>query len=512
MRFLSNHEGVIMEIDVIKADVTKSQSNVIVLPYYEGEKTLIGTAAIIDKSLDGILTQLISRGEIKGKFKEITSIFTLGKIPSPKVVVLGIGKKSDLNTEKIRVSIAEVCKSLKRSKSDVVDFVSFDMTNSEINGFDLSQSIAEGALLGTYNYNKHKKKDADNGNNIQIFNIIVLDAKSIDSYKDGVNKGSILAEASNLTRDMVNEPANYMTPAAIADIANLISQKYGLKIEVFGRNNIREFGMGGLLGVSQGSQEEPKFIVLDYNGNNSADIEVALVGKGITFDSGGISIKPSESMGDMKGDMAGGASVISAMGAIAQLKPKIHVIGIIPAAENMPSGTAMRPGDIIKIMNGKSVEIITTDAEGRLLLADGISYAKKLGAKKIVDIATLTGACRVALGDICVGAFSNNQELVNILISAAKGAGECIWQMPMNDEYRELNKSDVADLKNSGGRYGGAISAAWFLGEFAEGTPWVHLDIAGTAISEKDRGYLIKGATGIPVRTLVNLVISLAKE
>jgi leucyl aminopeptidase len=238
---------------------------------------------------------------------------------------------------------------------------------------------------------------------------------------------------------------------------------------------------------------------------------MALVGKGITFDSGGISIKPSEGMAEMKGDMAGGAAVMTAIGALAQLKPKVNIVAIIPATENLPSENALKPGDVLTAMNGKTIEIISTDAEGRLILADALGYAQKLGAKSVVDVATLTGACRVALGDICSGAFGNNQELVDRVIAAGAEAGELIWQMPMYDEYKEQIKSDVADIKNVGGRYGGAITAAQFLAEFTGETPWVHLDIAGTSMSEKERVYLVKGATGVPVRTLVNLVLSLAQ-
>jgi leucyl aminopeptidase len=270
--------------------------------------------------------------------------------------------------------------------------------------------------------------------------------------------------------------------------------------------------MGGLLGVAQGSRQPPKFIVLSYKGSNNPEINLALLGKGITFDSGGISIKPSEKLEEMKGDMAGGAAVIAAMAAIAQLKPGLNVMGIVPATENLPDGSALKPGDILTAMDGKTIEIISTDAEGRLILADALCYAKKQGAKLMVDAATLTGACRIALGDVCTGAFANNQELADKVIAAGAEAGELIWQMPMYDEYRELNKSEVADIKNVGGRLGGAITAAKFLAEFAGDTPWVHLDIAGTSMSDKERGYLVKGATGVPVRTLVNLVLSLAKE
>ena len=303
-----------------------------------------------------------------------------------------------------------------------------------------------------------------------------------------------------------------MNPANMAETAAKLAKDYNLGIKVIEKDEMQELGMGGLLGVSQGSQQPPRFIVLNYQGKETDDIDIALVGKGITFDSGGISIKPSENMGEMKGDMAGGAAVMAAISAVAQMKPKINVTAIIPATENLPSGSAMKPGDVITILNGKTVEIISTDAEGRLILADALSYAVKSGARRIVDVATLTGACHVALGDYCTGVFGNNQELIDNIIAAGKETGECMWQMPMNDEYREQNKSDVADIKNTGGRYGGAITAAWFLREFVDNIPWVHLDIAGTSTIDKDRGYLIKGNTGIPTRTLISLVIGLAEK
>jgi leucyl aminopeptidase len=274
---------------------------------------------------------------------------------------------------------------------------------------------------------------------------------------------------------------------------------------------MKKLGMGALLGVAQGSRQPPKFIILRYKGGDSGEIEIALVGKGITFDSGGISIKPSEKMDEMKGDMAGGAAVIAALSAIAQLKPGINVIGLIPCTENLPGGGALKPGDILTNMSGKTIEVISTDAEGRLILSDALSYARKLGVKSIVDVATLTGACRVALGDICSGAFSNNRELADKVIAAGKEAGELIWEMPMFDRYKEQNKSDIADIKNIGGRWAGAITAAQFLAEFVCETPWVHLDIAGTFLNDKEQGYLVKGATGVPTRTLVNLVLSIAR-
>jgi len=269
--------------------------------------------------------------------------------------------------------------------------------------------------------------------------------------------------------------------------------------------------MGALLGVAAGSQQQPRFIVLRYQGRGSGKIDIALAGKGITFDSGGISIKPPHKMEEMKGDMAGGAAVMAAMSAIAQLKPRVNVTALIPATENLPSGSALKPGDVITALGGKTIEIVSTDAEGRLALADALGYANKLGAKAIVDVATLTGSVMVALGDVCTGAFGNDQGLVDEVIAAGAAAGELIWQLPLYDRYKEQNKSQVADIKNVGGRYAGSITAAWFLAEFVGDTRWAHLDIAGTSLTEKEQGYQVKGATGVAVRTLVNLVLSLAK-
>jgi leucyl aminopeptidase len=498
-----------MEIRVVTGQITDNQNDAIVLHRFEDESNLEGDLQVIDRILEGEISRLINRGEIRGKYKEINTIHTLGKLPSEKVVVSGLGKKSELTIDKIRMATAEGCKALKQSSATITISV---ITGNEANiGIEsASQAITEGALLGAYTFKKHMTNIEDS-KDIQRVDIIVKDAERKD-IESGIWKGRIMSEAVILARDMVNEPANVMNPTKMAEIAEELAHRYNLGSEILEREEMKNLGMGGLLGVSQGSQQPPKFIILRYKGTNRDEIDVALVGKGITFDSGGISIKPSENMGEMKGDMAGGASVIAAISAIAQFKPEINVAAIIPATENLPSGTAMRPGDIITIMNGKTVEIISTDAEGRLILADSLSYVRKMGAKRIIDIATLTGACHVALGDICTGAFSNNQELVNRVIEAGTQCGECMWQMPMNDEYREQNKSDVADLKNTGGRYGGAITAAWFLREFVDTTPWVHLDIAGTFMIDKNRGYQGKGATGIPVRTLINLLLNLAEK
>jgi leucyl aminopeptidase len=297
----------------------------------------------------------------------------------------------------------------------------------------------------------------------------------------------------------------------MSEVAKEIAEEHNLEFNVLDSNDMEAIGMGALLGVAKGSSQPPRLIILSYKGDVNSKNAIGFIGKGVTFDSGGISIKPSEGMGEMKNDMAGGAAVMAALSAIAQLKPRINVAGIVPATENLPSGSALKPGDVLKAMNGKTIEVISTDAEGRLILADALSYAVKQGFSPLLDVATLTGACRVALGTGYSGVFGNDQELVDKVLKAGSKAGEKLWQMPMPEEYKEQNKSEIADIKNTGDKYGGAITAALFLGEFVDNTPWVHLDIAGTASSSKESGCIVKGATGVGVRTLVELALSLAK-
>jgi len=499
-----------VEIKAIVGDIAEIKAGAIIVNYFEGEKRPEGDTAIVDKALDGAISQLIKQGDIKGKLNEITLVHSMGKLPAARIVITGLGKKPELTIDKVRGAVAETCRWLRQRG---VDSIASIAQGARINGISLegsAQAATEGALLGLYTFRRHKtKKENDFGEIKQL--LIAGNEKAKPFLEQGINSGKILAEAANWARDMVNEPANYMTPSQMAEAARLLAKSSGLTVEVLEREQMAELGMGALLGVAQGSQQPPKFIILNYKGGDSDEIDVALVGKGVTFDSGGISIKPSEKMEEMKGDMAGGASVMAALSATARLKTKINVTAIVPATENLPSGSALKPGDVLTAMNGKTIEVINTDAEGRLILADALSYAQRLGAKSIIDVATLTGACKVALGTVCSGAFSNNQELVDKVIAAGNKSGELIWQLPMYNEYKEQLKSDVADIKNIGGRYGGAITAAKFLAEFIDGTPWVHLDIAGTSDSDKEHGYLVKGATGIPARTLLNLVLSLVK-
>jgi leucyl aminopeptidase len=499
-----------VEIKVIVGDIAEIEADAIMVNHFEGMESLEGDIADIDKALDGAISRLIAQGEIKGKPNEITIIHSLGKLPSARVAIVGLGKQKELSQDKVRGAVAGACRLLRQKGVGGIATVAQEVGVAGISAEGAAQAATEGALLGLYSFRKHITKEAEHGG-IKQLTIVTADKTELLRLEQGCTKGKVLAEATNLARDMVNEPANYMTPGDMAGMAAELAESYGLKLEVLERKQMQELGMGALLGVAEGSRQPPKFIILRYRGGDSAEADIVLAGKGVTFDSGGISIKPSRKMDEMKGDMAGGAVVMAAMSAIAQLKPRVNVTALIPAAENLPGGSALKPGDIVTAINGKTIEIISTDAEGRLILADALGYAEKLGAKIIIDVATLTGACQVALGDVVTGAFGNNQGLVDKVIAAGAEAGELIWQMPMYDQYKEQNKSDVADIKNVGGRYAGAITAAQFLAEFVGDTPWVHLDIAGTSMSTKERAYLVKGATGVAVRTLVNLVLALAK-
>ena len=497
-----------MEIKIASGNIREAEADAILLCLFEGTDRLEGDLAEIDSALEGVITRLLESREIKGKPGRLTNIHSLGKLPSSRVVICGIGKEDELSLEVIRNTTAEACRSLEQKNIETIASIIF--RSNQIPPDKASQAMTEGALLGTYCFRRHITREAEHGKISQL-TIITDDDRLISEMESGCEKGKIVGEAAMNARDMVNEPANYMTPFDMATIARQTGNETGLEVEILEKKEMQEMGMGALLGVARGSEQPPKFIVMKYNGGKSTGTEIALIGKAITFDSGGISIKPSAGMEEMKDDMSGGASVIAVMGAIARLKPEINVLGLVPATENLPGGNALKPGDVITQMEGKTIEIISTDAEGRLALSDAIGYARKQEVKRIVDIATLTGAMQVALGNVCTGAFTNNQELVDKVIAAGEEAGERIWQMPMYNEYKEQNKSDVADIKNTGGRLAGSITAALFLREFVGDVPWVHLDIAGTAFTDKTKGYTVKGATGVPVRTLVNLVLSLVE-
>jgi len=497
-----------LEIRVVDASVDKTEADAVVVHIFEDAKQLGDVATAVDKALEGAISSLVDQGVAKGKVAEVNIIHTLGKLPARMVAVVGLGKRADLRLDKVRGSAGEVCRTLRKLNCRKVAMTAYGAEELGIEPEAVAGAISEGAVLGLYDFAKYKKAEHED---IETLMLTIRQKEKVQAVQSAVNKGKLIAEATSLARDMVNEPANYMTPSQMAEVARSVAGKYGLELKILEREDMKAMGMGALLGVAEGSEQPPKLITMSYRGNQHSGKAVGFLGKGITFDSGGISIKPSEGMEEMKTDMAGAAAVIAAIAAIAQLKPAINVTAIVAATENLPSGTALKPGDVLKAMNGKTIEVISTDAEGRLTLADALGYAQQLGLSPLIDLATLTGACRVALGTLYSGVFSNNQKLADRVLKAAETSGERMWQMPMPDEYKEQNKSEIANVKNVGNRAGGAITAGLFLAEFVGDVPWVHIDIAGTAHSTKESGYIVKGATGVGVRTLIELALSEAR-
>jgi leucyl aminopeptidase len=498
-----------MDTSVVSGDITKQRSGAVIVGLFDGAEGTGGAFEAVDRALDGALTVLIEDGEIEGKKGEFTLVHTLGRIAPARVLVAGLGKEDTFDAERVRTVSARALRYLRgKGVADVATV----LIGAGAGGLDAgvsAQALVEGAVLGLYRFDKYKS-DTSKNNDIETLTVVAQDASSLGEVNEGVELGQTLAGAVNLCRDVSNEPANFMTPTQLSEVALDVARDGGLELQVLERGEMSDLGMGAILGVASGSAQPPKLIVLSYRGDKADESNnLALVGKGITFDSGGISIKSAANMGAMKGDMAGGGAVIAAMGIIAKLAPKINVTAIVPATENMPGGRAQRPGDIVTTMSGKTIEIDNTDAEGRLVLADAVTYARSLGFGRIVDVATLTGAISTALGKICSGVFGSDQALVDRVVEAGADSGERFWQLPMYDEYRDQYKSDVADIKNTGGAQAGSITGAQIIGEFSDGAAWVHLDIAGTSRTESTKGYNPKGATGVAVRTLARLAQAL---
>jgi leucyl aminopeptidase len=507
-------------INVVSGDVANFSTPALVIGRFKGSGSPSGGAvAAVNEALDGAIASLIDDGEIKGNVGEITLVHTMGRIPANRVVVAGLGKSDEFDAGTVRRVSGDVARFLRRKGISSYATVAHGAGIGGLDGGASGQAIAEGTLLGLYKFDNYRSNgnganeadDSDHGADVAEVSIVEHNEASVAALSAGVSVGTVLAEATILARDLVNHPANVMTPTRMADAAREVAGQAGLQLDVIERDGMARHGMGAFLGVAQGSEEPPKLIVLTYRGDpDHPENNLGLVGKGITFDTGGISLKPAANMEAMKGDMAGGASVIAAMKAIGSLKPRINVTGLIAATENMPGGRAQRPGDVVTAMNGKTIEVINTDAEGRLVLADALCYARELGITRLVDIATLTGAMVVTLGKACTGIMGNSSALADGVRAAGDSSGERFWELPMLEDYRELINSDVADMKNTGGRQAGSITAAMLLREFAEDAEWVHLDIAGTSTASGNKGHLVKGATGVPTRTLAQLAMNLA--
>jgi leucyl aminopeptidase len=453
--------------------------------------------AALDRALGGRLAPLIESGEAKGAFKKLALLHP-DDGPLRRAIAVGLGKRAEFTPERARVAAAAA---LARARDTGAERVAWGVPEG-VDQETVGRALAEGALLGAYRFDRYKSGSEDDGSHGPAEVVVVSDA----DLSDAIREADVVAEHQNTARDLQNLPSNDLTPTKLAEHAlRRVAEIDALQGEAFGPDEIERRAMGGLVSVARGSHEEPRFIVLRYDGGGGGPL-LGLVGKAVTFDTGGISIKPSAKMQEMKMDMSGGSAVIEATAAIARLGLPVRLLSVVPSTENMPSGHATKPGDIIRISNGKTVEVNNTDAEGRLILADALAYAAAEGAERIVDLATLTGAILVALGSTYAGLFSNDDSLSAAIERAADATGELAWRLPLHPDYKDLTRGKVADLVNAADvRKASSAYAASFLEEFVDGKPWAHLDIAGTAWDQDNRDYVGKGASGWGVRLLVEL-------
>ncbi len=489
-----------MDIKIKRGSVSSEKSDAAVFTLFEGERP-DGALAEIDDMQGGVISRTIASGEFTGKRDETALFHLVSKAGPARVILAGLGKRDKFTPDNL-MRAAGAAAGLAR-KSGFRE-ISADASLPEISSRDFASIFSQGALMALYDFNKFKSAEK-NKKEIKTLTFFTEDKAEEAALKKGAAEGRIIADSVNFAKDMINAPANEMTPSVMASRAKAAAKDVGLKLKVLDEDDCHKLGMGAFLGVAKGSKQPPKFIVLEYSGGKKSESPFVIIGKGITFDSGGISIKPSEGMEKMKYDMAGAGAVIAAIRCAAALKLPVNLVAIAPCTENMPGGAALKPGDMVRAMNGKTIEIISTDAEGRLVLADALCYAARYRPRAVIDIATLTGACVIALGDFAIGLMGNDKELTGEIIKAGESANERAWELPMWDEYLDAMKGDVTDLRNVGGRKAATVTAGKFLQEFVD-YPWAHLDIAGTAWEEKGRPYCPKGATAIGVRLIVEFL------
>ena len=495
-----------MQITLVTQPFAAIETDALVSYVFEETDLVQGRIAEIDRAAGGLLRKLAKSGELTGKMLEFTLVHAPAGLKAARLLLVGVGKREPYSIAALRKVAGAALRHLKARSVKNFAFLVREGHAAE----ESVQAIAEGVLAGNFETDKYKT-DKKNDKNIETVLLAGCSDAERAAAEKGLSKGRIIAEAQNFTRDLVNEPSNKLTPRILAEKAEAMAKGAGLSVEILDEKKIADLKMGALLSVAQGGPEPPRVIVVTYTPANlkpGAPV-IGLVGKAITFDTGGISIKPADGMEKMKYDMAGGATMLGVMRALAALKPNVKVICVVPSSENMPGGKAQKPGDIQTAMSGKTIEVLNTDAEGRLVLADGVHYAKQLGATYLVDAATLTGAIVVALANVNVGVFGSDQPFTDRLLASSKAVGEKMWQMPIDDDYREFIKGTVADIQNIGsGKGGGAIAGAMFIKEFTGDTPWIHLDIAGTAWNDDAKPWLAKGPTGVALRTLIHLVLS----
>lgn len=495
-----------MKTQAITGNFQEAGVDALAVAVFKDEKASSGVLKDLDKLTGGIVSSVIKNEEFKGEVNEtaLVRFSAKGKVKASMLLLIGVGDKTDYKAASVGNVAGTATRFLR--KRNVKSFALLPRSDGDAG--EIAQNAATGFVTSQFELDKYRTKDKTT-KSVETFVLCVEGAKESD-LKDGLSRGVIIGDSMNFTRDLANEPPNILHPTEFAKRAQAMSKETGLKCEILDEAKMTKLGMGSLMSVSIGSEQPAKLIVMKYEPKKSTAKKgemLAIVGKGITFDTGGISIKPAEGMDAMKYDMSGGASVAGTMRAIALLKPTVPVLGIIAAVENMPDGKATRPSDVVTAMNGKTVEILNTDAEGRLILADAVAYAEKQGATRIVDMATLTGAVIIALGDVNTGIMGNDQDLVNEIIECGKEAGENFWQLPLGREYSKGIKSDIADIKNIGpARKAGTIMGAVFIQEFVDKAKWAHLDIAGTAWADSERPHQAKGPTAVAVRTLVKLI------
>ncbi|HEU4963472.1 MAG TPA: leucyl aminopeptidase [Bacilli bacterium] len=485
--------------------ITDVAADVLIVNLFEGVTKPGGATGAVDEALGGQISALIETGDLTGRFKETRVLYPFGKLQAKRVLIVGLGDQDEFNLARARQVAAIAARATREYKATSLATIVHGAGIGGLNVEQAAQMLAEGTRLGLYEVKSLKQNQTPPA----LTDLIVVeqDAAKHDAIQSGLEAGRIIADAVNFSRDMINEPANILTPTRLAELATEVATRHGLGIQVLDEQEMADLGMNALLSVGQGSDQPSKLIVLSYHGDPNSEEKLALVGKGVTYDTGGYSLKPTASMESMKTDMGGAGSVLGAMEAIGALKPKRNIVAVIGAVENMISGNAVKPGDVVVAMNGKSIENVNTDAEGRIVLADALHYAiSKMGATQVVNLATLTGAINIALGRAICGLFTNDSAFADELKAAFHRSHERAWEMPMIDDYLKNLRSQTADLKNSGGREGGSITAALFLREFVGTTPWVHLDIAAVSRDVDGSNDLNpRGATGFGVRTLVEL-------
>jgi leucyl aminopeptidase len=499
----------VLQVDVKQGRGEQEPLDLLVILHCEGERTFKEEAASINKLLDGQLQRILEESEFEGKLNEALLIHTQGKCAAKRVLLAGLGRRRTLRLDAVRQAMGTAVKRVRQAKIATFGAAIPTLTPRGASPLDIAQAMAEGTILGAYQFLEYRTDNGPKPPDLARLTLYTAQRQQVRQVTEGIRRGVATAEAAVFVRDLCNHPSNVMTPTRVANEAKTIAKEQGVTLKILEQKEMEQLGMGALLGVARGSHEPPKFIILEYKGERAKKNAqpIVLVGKTVTFDTGGISLKPSENMEQMKADMTGGAEVLASVRAAARLALPLHVVGILPVTENMPGGRAMKPGDIVKTLSGKTVEVQNTDAEGRLILSDGLAYATRYKPAALIDIATLTGACMVALGQFAIGMFGNNDRLKEQVRKAGVRAGERVWEMPLWDDYFEQLRSDVADMRNIGGRGGGMITAALFLSKFVEECPWVHLDIASTDWSERERPYISKGPTGIGTRLLIQYLI-----